>query len=54
VIWKEHILFKKINEDTTLKFIDIITGLFDILKILSVKGSEKEILRIALNERSNI
>gem|GEM_PF-3750004 len=24
VIWKEHILFKKIDEDITLKFIDII------------------------------
>jgi len=54
VIWKEHILLKKIDEDTACKFITIITRVFDILEILSIKGSEEEIFRTALNEGLNI
>lgn len=49
-VWKEYRLLKRIDEDTALKLAEIISDLFKIIKTLSIKGSEREILSLASRE----
>ncbi len=49
-IWKEYELLKRIDRDTALMFADVVGSVFGVIKTLSVKGSEKEVLDVASKE----
>jgi len=49
-IWKEHQLLKRIDKNTALLFLDIIDGVFNVIKVLSIRGLEKEIFNLASRE----
>ena len=53
-VWKEYRLLKRIDEDTALKLAEIISDLFKIIKTLSIKGSEREILSLASREGTTV
>jgi len=53
-IWKEYKLLKKIDENTAQKFIDILSSIFNVIDVLSIKGLEKEIFNIASKENITI
>ena len=47
ILWKEVYMLKKINLDDALKILDIIKKLTNYMNVLSIKGLEDEILKIA-------
>ncbi|MEM1611488.1 MAG: type II toxin-antitoxin system VapC family toxin [Sulfolobales archaeon] len=49
-IWKEVYLVKNIKRETGLKLIEIISKIFSVVEIHTVRGSEKEIFELSLNE----
>ena len=53
-VWKEYRLLKRIDEDTALKLAEIISDLFKVIKTLSIKGSEREILSLASREGTTV
>lgn len=53
-IWKEVYLIKRIKEEVGLKLIEIITNIFSVIEVHSIKGSEKEVFELSLKERLTI
>lgn len=49
-IWKEHKILKKLDAKLAQEFLDILSSIFRTIKILSIKGFEKEIFDFALQE----
>lgn len=49
-IWKEVYPVKRIKRKTGLKLIEIISKIFSIIEVHTVRGSEKEIFELSLNE----
>jgi len=41
VIWKEYVLLKRIDVDTTLEFLDLIGKVFKVANVQSVSGLEE-------------
>ena len=48
VVWKEHYLLNKISMDTAAKFIEVLSKIFEVIDVLSVKGLESEVFNIAV------
>ena len=48
VVWKEHYLLNKISIDTAAKFIEVLSKIFEVIGVLSVKGLESEVFNIAV------
>ncbi|MEM3974717.1 MAG: DNA-binding protein, partial [Ignisphaera sp.] len=46
-VWKECYLLGKIKIETAYKVIELISGIFNVLNLHSVKGFEKEVMDIA-------
>jgi len=53
-IWKEHLLLKRFDKETALQLLDIISSIFNIIKIISIKGLEKEVFNLASKENITI
>ena len=53
-LWKEYKLLRKIDKDTALEFINIISDLFNVIKTLSIKGFENEVFNLASKENLSI
>ena len=49
-IWKEVYLVKNIKRETGLKLIEIISKIFSVIEVHTVRGFEKEIFELSLNE----
>jgi predicted nucleic acid-binding protein len=47
-IWKEHYLLKSIEADTALRFVEMLSNVFGIMDILSVRGFEKDTFNLAM------
>jgi predicted nucleic acid-binding protein len=52
-IWKEH-KFGKIDEETALEYIEVLTMAFKLFEILSIGAYEKEVLKLAVKEELTI
>jgi predicted nucleic acid-binding protein len=49
-IWKEYKLIGGIDGDTALEYVDIISGVFEAVEALSLRGSEREVFELAARE----
>jgi len=49
-IWKEYQLLKKLDKDSASLFVDIIEAVFNVVRVLSIRGLEKEIFNLASKE----
>lgn len=49
-IWKESKLLKRIDEETALEYVDILSMVFKVIKKISIEGSEDEVFKLALRE----
>ncbi|MEM0172416.1 MAG: type II toxin-antitoxin system VapC family toxin [Thermoproteota archaeon] len=49
-VWKECYLLGKIKIETTYKVMELVSRIFDILNLHSVKGFEKDVMDIAVKE----
>ena len=52
-IWKEH-KFGKIDEETALEYIEVLTMAFKLFEILSISAYEKEVHKLAVKEELTI
>jgi predicted nucleic acid-binding protein len=52
-IWKEHKL-GRIDEETALKYIEVLTMVFKLFEILSIGDYEKEVFKLAVKEELTI
>ena len=53
-IWKEHVLLGKLDEDTAKRLVSIISRLFNVVSIASVKGAEEEVFSLASREKITV
>lgn len=49
-IWKEYQLLKRLDGNTALLFLDIISSVFNVIKLMSIKGVERRIFNLASKE----
>ncbi len=49
-VWKEHILLKKIDERVARDFVEIISRLFSVIEVTTIKGYEEEVYSLASRE----
>ena len=49
-VWKESKLLKRIDEETALEYVDILSMVFKVIKKISIEGSEDEVFKLALRE----
>ncbi|MEM2589814.1 MAG: type II toxin-antitoxin system VapC family toxin [Zestosphaera sp.] len=49
-VWREYYLLKKIKIETAYKLIELLSKVFDILDLFTIKGFEKEVVDIAVKE----
>ncbi len=49
-IWKEFALLKRIDEETALRYIEILSLVFKVLEVDSIEGEEIEVFKLASRE----
>ncbi len=49
-VWKEYRLLERIDEETALRFVDIISDVFSVIDVLSVRGLEREVFELAARD----
>ncbi|MEM3590959.1 MAG: type II toxin-antitoxin system VapC family toxin [Candidatus Bathyarchaeia archaeon] len=49
-VWKKSYILKKIRVDIAYRLIELLSNIFNVLNLYTVKGSEKEVLEIAMKE----
>ncbi|MEM4584651.1 MAG: type II toxin-antitoxin system VapC family toxin [Ignisphaera sp.] len=49
-IWKEYHLLKKIRIETVYKLIELLSKIFNILDLHTIRGFEKDVMDIAVRE----
>jgi len=53
-VWKEYELLKRIDKDTFMEVIDIVSDLFKVIEMLSIRGCEREVISMALKENVTV
>ncbi|RLF07180.1 MAG: DNA-binding protein [Thermoprotei archaeon] len=53
-VWKEYTILRKIDKDIALKFINIISNIFKVIRILSITELEKEVFSLASKENLTV
>lgn len=53
-IWKEYQLLKRLDENTALLFLDVISSIFNVIKLMSIKGVERKIFNLASKENLTV
>ncbi len=53
-VWKEYLLLKQIDRETMLEFTDILSKIFDIIRIENIQGNEREVIELAAREKLTI
>jgi predicted nucleic acid-binding protein len=49
-VWKEQLLLKRLDEDTALEFLDVLSEVFSVMELLSIRGLEREAFQYASKE----
>ena len=49
-VWKEYRLLGRIDEETALRFVDVISSVFSVIEVLSVKSLERGIFELAARD----
>ncbi|MEM1509154.1 MAG: type II toxin-antitoxin system VapC family toxin [Thermofilaceae archaeon] len=49
-VWKECYLLRKIGEETAYKLIGLLSKVFNVLDLYTVRGFEREVVNIAVKE----
>jgi len=49
-VWKEYRLLGRIDEETALRFVDVISSVFSVIEMLSVKSLERGIFELAARD----
>ena len=53
-VWKEHRLLKRFDRKIASEFLGIISDVFSVIKIASIKGFEEGVFNLALKENVTI
>ncbi|ABL78775.1 type II toxin-antitoxin system VapC family toxin [Thermofilum pendens] len=53
-VWKEYKLLGRIDRETAANYADVLAKVFEGIKSLSIKGSERDVLEIALKENLTV
>ncbi len=53
-VWKEYLLLKQIDRETMLEFADILSKIFDIIRMENIQGNEREVIELAAREKLTI
>jgi len=53
-VWKEYELLKRMDRDTFIEVIDIVSDLFKVIETLSIRGCEREVIGMALKENVTV
>ncbi len=49
-VWKECRLLRRFDKDTALRFVRVLRGVFGAMRVLSIRGLEREVFDLALRE----
>ena len=49
-VWKEYRLLGRIDEETALRFVDVISDVFSVIEVLSVRGLERGVFGLAAKD----
>lgn len=49
-VWKEYRLLGRIDEETALKFVNIISDVFSVIEVLSIRGLERGVFELAARD----
>ena len=49
-VWKEYRLLGRIDEETALKFVNIISDVFSVIEVLSMRGFERGVFELAARD----
>ncbi len=49
-VWKEYYLLKKIRAETAYRLVELLSKILNVLDLHTIRGSEKEVLDIAVKE----
>ncbi len=49
-VWKEHRLLRKLDKDVALAFVGVVGRVFEVMKVLSIKGLERGVFELAIRE----
>jgi predicted nucleic acid-binding protein len=53
-VWKEYMLLKRIDEETALRFVSIISRVFEVMEVTSMSGLESEVFKLASKENLTV
>jgi len=53
-VWKEYVLLKRIDEETALRFVSIISRVFEVMEVTSMSGLESEVFKLASKENLTV
>lgn len=53
-VWKEFKLLKRIDEETALEYVDVVTKVFKAIEKVSIEGNEEEVFKLASKENLSI
>ncbi len=53
-IWKEYQLLKRLEKNTALLFLDVISSIFNVINLISIRGVEREVFNLASKENLTI
>ena len=49
-VWKEYRLLGRIDGEAALRFVDVISSVFSVMKLLSVRGLERGVFELAARD----
>jgi len=53
-VWKEYVLLKRIDEETALRLVSIISRVFEVMEVTSMSGLESEVFKLASKENLTV
>ena len=53
-VWKEYVLLKRIDGETALRFVSIISRVFEAMEVTSISGLESEVFKLASKENLTV
>jgi len=53
-VWKEYVLLNRIDGETALRFVSIISRVFEAMEVTSISGLESEVFKLASKENLTV
>jgi len=53
-VWKEYSILKKIDRETALKYVEVLSTVFQAIETTSILGYEPEVFELALRENLTV